>query len=150
MEEFSDPLRWLRVFDLPAPVVSCEDAADAKGIALERELKSLVLETDAGFVVAHMPGTYRISLRAVKRALSAAQARLATQEALERFGTSPGTVCPFLRSLWSLPQLIDPRLFLLRWVSTNAGDRKQYVVFDPILLSRAERVQITQIGKVST
>lgn len=145
MDQFADPLTWLRVYDLASSVVSCEDAANAKGIPLKHELKSLVLDTDRELVIAHMPGDRQISLRAAKRALGAAQASLASVERLTGIGVSPGTVTPFLGPLWALYQLIDPSLLSLSWVSTNAGDRSKYIVFDPILLLRAERATLVPI-----
>jgi prolyl-tRNA editing enzyme YbaK/EbsC (Cys-tRNA(Pro) deacylase) len=126
-------------YTLSDPVISCASAAAAKGIPLEHELKSLVIETDAGLVVAHIPGNRRLSLRAVKRCLPTAQARLANLGALDLL---PGTVHPFHALLWPLHHLVTREVLDLGWVSTNAGKLTTYVIFDPALLLRARLVSV--------
>ena len=42
--------------NLPHTVISCEDAANAKGIPLRNELKSLILKTDNGFCILNLTG----------------------------------------------------------------------------------------------
>jgi prolyl-tRNA editing enzyme YbaK/EbsC (Cys-tRNA(Pro) deacylase) len=158
MTERTDSDRWISsatplpgyaFTELDSPVVSCEQAANAKGIPLQRELKSLALDTSKGLVVAHVPGDCQISLRAAKRALGAAEARLANAGQLVALGAGPGTVTPFLSQLWPLPQLVDQTLLSLSWVSSNAGHLSRYIVFDPILLLRATRAMLVDIAMTS-
>ena len=83
-------------------VVSCRDAAAARGIPLRNELKTLILETTAGLVAVHLPGNERLSLRRLKRFLEVDEAKLASTESLREIGLEPGTVSA----------LLDPRLLL--------------------------------------
>ncbi|MBS2532727.1 YbaK/EbsC family protein [Catenulispora sp. NF23] len=142
------PMTWLRVFELPCEVVSCREAANAKGFPLRHELKSLILKTDEGFAVVHLSGSEFLSLRQVKRFLKSDQARLATPHETASLGARPGAVSPFLPNLWRLPHLIDTDLLTLTWVSTNNGTLNSYIVFDPILLSRAETSSTGQFRRI--
>lgn len=140
--DFQTPRPWLPSYALPHEVVSCEAAAEAKGVPLERELKTLVIRvsdkpTWEGFVLAHVRGDRRLALRSVKRALNVKQARLASRESLEELGLEPGTVEPFSAALWGLKHLIASEVLSLGWVTTNAGQLDRYVVFDPLVLLRA-------------
>jgi prolyl-tRNA editing enzyme YbaK/EbsC (Cys-tRNA(Pro) deacylase) len=145
MNDWSNPLAWLHQFELSHPVVSCESAATAKKISLEHELKSLVLDTDRGLVVAHLRGDQRLSLRSVKRELAVDEARLATLPDLLTLEASPGEVCPFAPSIWKLTQVVASRVLPLNWVSTNAESSTKYIVFDPLLLLRAQFVVVANI-----
>ena len=78
-QNVENPGAWLRRFELSERVVSCEEAADAKGVPLHHELKSLLLICDHGYALAHLHGDRRLSLRAVKDAMGTRQARLAAQ-----------------------------------------------------------------------
>jgi prolyl-tRNA editing enzyme YbaK/EbsC (Cys-tRNA(Pro) deacylase) len=142
IRDFDNPGSWLACFELERPVVSCGEAAAAKGVALERELKSLLLTCDDGHVLVHLRGNRELSLRAVKRALASRQARLAERAELEALGLSPGTIHPFHSTLWAMPQLLTRAVLALPWVSTNAGRLDAYVVFDPFLLLRARNVAV--------
>jgi len=62
------PGTLMKTHFLAESVVSCEDAAEARGIPLTNELKTLVLRTSVGFVAAHLPGDGILSLRKVKGA----------------------------------------------------------------------------------
>jgi prolyl-tRNA editing enzyme YbaK/EbsC (Cys-tRNA(Pro) deacylase) len=134
-----NPAEGLKRYVLSKPVISCASAAAAKGIPLGHELKSLVIEIESGLVVAHIPGDRRLSLRAVKRCLPTAQARLANLDGLDLL---PGTVHPFHALLWPLHHLVAHEVLDLGWVSTNAGELTTYVIFDPALLLRARRVSV--------
>jgi len=135
--EIFSPMDWLRAFGLSCDVVSCKDAAEAKGFPLQRELKSLILKVDTGLIVAHLSGSESLSLRQVKRHLKSEEARLATLDEIKPLGVEAGTISPFLPNLWKLPHLIDVDLLEFSWVSTNNGTLNGYIVFDPILLCRA-------------
>lgn len=133
----------MKVYMLDHPVVSCQEAATAKGIPLTNELKSTVLQTSMGIVCIHTTGNARISLRAVKEALAVKEAYLASYEELNSLGLSPGTVSAVLEPVWSLPHLISRRLLNQKYVSTNNGTLQGYFKFDPkILLSTS----INKIG----
>ncbi len=143
--DFDNPASWLKVFELARPVVSCASAAEAKGVPLTRELKSLLLQTDHGLVLAHLPGDRRLSLRAVKRLLGTHQALLADDKLLTSLGLAPGTINPFQSELWELPHLISPHVLTMSWVTSNAGSLTTYIVFPPRLLLDAARSYVGDI-----
>ena len=132
-------LNAFQVFKLNYDVISCSQAAHAKGIPLENELKSLILTTSKGVYVLNIPGNKKASLRSVKNALDVDEAFLANTEQLKGLQIQSGTVCPFLPQLWCLPQLISKDILQLSFVSTNNGTRNQYIIFCPKLLLKSER-----------
>jgi len=137
-----EPGPEMKVFQLAEPVVSCEDAAEAKGIPLQQELKTLLLSTQKGFVALHLPGDGEASLRSVKRALEISEACLATPEELEEFGLQPGTVCAVKDPIWSLPHLISRRVMDMKMVSTNNGTLRGFYRFHPAVLLEADSVML--------
>jgi prolyl-tRNA editing enzyme YbaK/EbsC (Cys-tRNA(Pro) deacylase) len=139
-----NPGSWLRHFSLPYSVASCASAAEAKGIALAHELKTLILDCDRGLALAHLRGDHRLSLRAAKRALQVREAKLADVSRLTAIGLQAGTVQPFGPSLWGLPHLISGEVLKLPWITTNAGQDDTFIVFDPVLLLRAKHTVVGQ------
>jgi len=137
----------MQVYKLDFPVVTCEEAATAKGIKLASELKSLILETSSGLIAVHLPGDGVLSLRAVKDFIEAEEAYLADPETLLRLGLSPGTVCAVLDPVWSMPHLISRRIFDRKEVSTNNRTKTGYFVFEPVELTRAAQVKIGDFEK---
>lgn len=144
-QNVENPGAWLRRFELSERVVSCEEAADAKGVPLHHELKSLLLICDHGYALAHLHGDRRLSLRAVKDAMGTRQARLAAQSELRQLGLDSGTVQPFHERLWNIPQLLERKLLLLPWVTTNAGQLDRYFIFDPAVLLRANNLTLASL-----
>jgi len=140
--EFENPGSWLLRFQLEKPVISCESAAAAKGIPLEHELKSLLIDCDQGRALAHVRGDRHLSLRDVKDALSLREAKLTSPELLRQMDIAPGTMHPFHPALWNGAHLITRQVLSLSWVSTNAGSSNEYVVFDPLVLLRAKYVTL--------
>jgi prolyl-tRNA editing enzyme YbaK/EbsC (Cys-tRNA(Pro) deacylase) len=138
--DLDNPGSSLKRFRLAAPVSSCAEAAKAKGVDLEHELKSLLVTTDQGLVLAHTRGNRRLSLRAIKHTLGTDQARLAALSELGNIGLNRGTVCPFTPVLWTMRQVVAREVLGMAWVTTNAGEPDLYVVFDPLLLLRAPAI----------
>jgi len=141
-------LKSFHVFKLQHDVVSCSQAAIAKGIPLENELKSLILTTSKGLYVLNIPGNENASLRSVKNTLDVNEALLANIEQLNTLQVQPGTVCPFLPQLWCLPQLISKDILKLSFVSTNNGNKNEYIIFCPKLLLQSERHIIGCFSKI--
>ncbi len=133
------------VHELPFPVVTCEAAAEAKGIPLSAELKSLVVSTNCGVLLVHVSGADRLSLRRLKRARNLSQAYLAPPSVLHEMCLTEGTVCPFLSSLWTVPHVIDQRLLAQESVSTNAGTQTSYIDFSPRVLLSAPDSTIADV-----
>lgn len=139
---FDNPGAGLERRYLSQPVMSCEEAARAKGVELERELKSLLLRTSRGRVLVHVRGNRHLSLRMVKRSLGGEQAQLASRAELASLQLAPGTIHPFAPTLWRLPQLVTREILRLEWVTTNAGEANTYVVFEPHMLLAAPQVLV--------
>jgi prolyl-tRNA editing enzyme YbaK/EbsC (Cys-tRNA(Pro) deacylase) len=136
------PKKNLEVIVLDHDVIGCEDAALAKQIPLKCELKTLVLDTSLGLVLAHTTGDKRISLRKIKRALQCDQAFLAAPATMESMNLHKGAICPLLEPLWSFLHLIDSSVLALEFVSTNYGTLNKYIKFSPkfLLEAPAQRV----------
>ena len=136
------PSEYLEEYKLDKPVVTCKEAAQAKGIPLENELKTLVLQTSNGFVAIELPGDATASLRNIKDALEVKEAYLAGPETLAKLGLEPGTVSAVSAPVWDMPHLISKRLMNLNEVSTNSHNKKGYYRFEPSLLLKAKEVMI--------
>lgn len=132
---------------LPKEVITCEEAAAARGIPLANELKTLILRTHDGLVAAHLPGDGVLSLRKVKDRLETAEAYLADPEDLLEIGLSAGTVSAVLDPVWRLPHLVSRRVLDLTEVMTNNGTRTGYFAFDPALLVEAADVVVGDFEK---
>jgi prolyl-tRNA editing enzyme YbaK/EbsC (Cys-tRNA(Pro) deacylase) len=132
----------LKEYKLDNPVVTCIEAAQAKGIRLENELKTLLLQTSNGFVAIELPGDAKASLRKVKNALEVKKAHLASPEKLNELGLDPGTVSAVRAPVWDMPHLVSKRLLNLDEISTNNGSKKGFYRFPPSLLLKAETVMI--------
>lgn len=132
---------------LKTEVITCEEAAAARGIPLVNELKTLILRTHNGLIAAHLPGDGALSLRKVKDRLETAETYLADPEDLLRLGLSAGTVSAVLDPVWSLPHLVSRRLLDLRQVMTNNGTRTGYFSFDPAVLVEAADVVVDDFEK---
>ncbi|MCD4784652.1 MAG: nucleotide-binding protein [Candidatus Eremiobacteraeota bacterium] len=132
----------LKEYKLDKPVVTCIEAAQAKGMRLENELKTLIYKTPIGFVSLELPGDAKASLRKIKDALEVKNAYLASPEELNELGLEPGTVSTVRSPVWDLPHLVSKRLLNLDLLSTNSGNKKGFYRFPPSLLLEAETVMI--------
>jgi len=137
-KSLNSPSIKLPEYKLDKPVVSCVEAALAKGIPLENELKTLLLETSNGLVAVELPGDAKVSLRKIKDALEVKKAHLAAPEKLAQLGLESGTVSAVCAPVWDMPHLISKRLLKLGEVSTNSGHKRGYYLFDPSLLLKTE------------
>jgi len=124
----------MQVYSLDKDVISCAEAAEARNVPLENELKTLILSTSNGYVAVHIPGDGEISLRSIKNALSVKKAFIAPPEEIFKMELSAGTVSAVLEPVWSLPHLISKRVLTQDFVTTNNGTRSQYFKFDPVEL----------------
>ena len=129
--------RWLN-----HKVVSCSQAAAAKNIPLQNELKTLILRTADGLYAVHLRGNKKLSLRAVKRFLNVKEACLLSVLEMNTIGLTPGTVCPFLLPVWNMRQLLSSTLLDLEFVSTNNGTLTGYFIFQPQLLLNVPHVEL--------
>ena len=132
----------LEEYKLDKPVVTCMEAAQAKGIPLENELKTLLLDTSNGFVAIELPGDAMASLKKIKDFLEVKKAHLADPKTLAELGLEPGTVSAVSPPIWSMHHLVSKRLLNLDEVSTNSGNKTGYYRFEPSLLLKAKKVNI--------
>jgi len=123
-------------------VITCEEAAKARKVPLENELKTLILQTPRGLVAAHLPGDGVLNLRAIKNTLDIKDIKLANPEEIAKIGLESGTVSAVLEPVWSMPHLISKRLLSLSYVTTNNKTKTGYFKFDPIVLLDATSTKI--------
>jgi prolyl-tRNA editing enzyme YbaK/EbsC (Cys-tRNA(Pro) deacylase) len=133
---------------LPREVITCAEAAAAKGFELRNELKSIVVRTRVGLVAVHLRGDREVSLRKIKRELGLKDAYLASEEVLVKIGLSPGIVCAVREPLWSMPNLLSASVLELDFVSTNDGTLSGYFVFAPQVLTTCPNVRIGDFEEV--
>ncbi|MCW2308851.1 TIR domain-containing protein [Rhodobium gokarnense] len=119
---------------LDREVITCQQAATAKNIALENELKSIIYRTRMGLVAVHVPGNMEVSTRKVKKQLGLKDAYVSDVDSLKRIGLSPGTVSAVKEPVWSLLNLVSASVFEKDFVSTNDGTLTGYYKFDPKIL----------------
>lgn len=106
---------------LSRQVISCAEAALAKGIPLENELKTLVLLVSQELYCVHVRGDRFVDLRKVKQYVNSKEARLAPAESLAHLGVQPGTVSPCVDKIAALPHLVCGSLLKADFLSTNTG-----------------------------
>jgi len=132
--EESFPFKNMIYYPLEKDVVSCEEAASAKGIPLQNELKSLILDTNKGLYLLNIPGDRFANLRSVKTILNVKNAYLADHNILNNLKVQSGTITPLLKQIWALPQLLSLEVLKYDFVSTNAGVLDKYIIFKPKIL----------------
>ena len=76
-------------------VVNCVEAAEARGIPLERELKTLVLRTGYTLVAVHLCAHQRLRIRSVKKILRRDNFSFVEPAVLAGYGLRPGTINPW-------------------------------------------------------
>jgi Ala-tRNA(Pro) deacylase len=109
------------------PVRTSQEAALVRGTPLEQGAKALVLETDAGLVIAVLSAARRVDYRALKRHLKSKRVQMAPAERVRQAtGCEPGGVPPF-GCIFGLPTLVDPSLLEQKHMDFNAGDRRRSV-----------------------
>lgn len=109
------------IVKLPALSTTAKKAAGLLGVGLHEVVKSLVFATDAGPVVALVPGDQQVDARLLRIALGCSLANLATPaEVLGLTGYRPGAMppCGFGREL---PVVADPRVFESAVVYCSGG-----------------------------
>lgn len=136
-----------QLFYLEHDVISCEEAAIAKKIPLKNELKSLLIHYDKGLCLVSVCGDNNVNLRNIKKILACRQAFMASKSELQILNLRPGTVCPFLEQTIDMLQLFDKRIFELEFLSTNNGNRNEYIKFPPTVLLKCNNYIIDDFCK---
>jgi prolyl-tRNA editing enzyme YbaK/EbsC (Cys-tRNA(Pro) deacylase) len=141
-KNYPPPGLTMKPLFLDHEVITCEEAAKARGINLQNELKTLVLQTPTGLIAAHIPGNCVLSLNAVKNAIAERNLKIADPENIAKIGLEAGTVCPILNPIWEMSHIISKKLLSLDFVMTNNGSKRGYYKFDPVVLTNANSIII--------
>jgi Cys-tRNA(Pro) deacylase len=134
-----------RIETFAQDTLTAAEAAAAVGCDLDQIVKSLVLMSDGGPVVALIPGDRHCDLEKVARAAGTESARVASPQEVERAtGFAPGAVAPF-----PLPQvrqvLIERTLLRHPLVWVGAGSPTHLVGLAPAELVRLARARPTDV-----
>ena len=131
-----------RLEELPVGTPTAQEAADAVGCTLGQVVKSLVLVSDAGPLVALVPGDRRADTGKIARLLEATRVTVATpDEVTAATGFRPGAVAPF--PLERVPTVLVERTLLRHRTVWAGGGSDRHLV----ALSAAELVRLTR-GRV--
>ena len=124
--------------------------ATALGIAADEVLKALVLDTPSGNALAVVPGSRRLDMRSVEKALGAKHIRLATEEEIEKGfpGNELGALPP-IGSLFGVQTLVDPEVMDHDTVVFAAGSQMESVKLRTEDLFRDEPVTIAPLTSYS-
>lgn len=124
------------------------DEARALGIAADEVLKTLALATSQGRVLAVVPGSRRLDMRLVRKAVGDSHTRLLTEEELEREfpGIELGALPP-LGSLFGVPVYVDPEVLTHETVVFAAGTQRESVRIRTQDLFREEEVRVVSLTR---
>lgn len=123
------------------------EAADALGLDPAVVLKTLVAETDGVLVVAVVPVTGELDLKALARAVGASRARMADPVAAERSsGYVRGGISP-LGQRRRLPTVVDASALDHDRVYVSAGRRGLDVGLAPADLVRLTGATVAPVGR---
>jgi Cys-tRNA(Pro) deacylase len=104
------------------------DEARALGIDADEVVKTLVVKTRSGYVLAVLPGSRRLDKRSMEEAVGDRHAHLATEEDLERdfAGFELGALPP-MGSLLGVEVLVDDDLMRHETVAFAAGKQSESI-----------------------
>ena len=122
------------------------DEARALGISADEVIKSVLLETRSGRVLAVLPASRRLGKREMEAAVGAKHVRFATEEELERdYPDQELGALPPLGSLLGVPTLVDPEVMGHETVVFAAGKRTESVRIRTEDLFRDEPVTVVPL-----
>ena len=107
-------------------------AAEAIGFAIEKTVKTLVVEVGkGGFMLVLMPGHRELSMKKVAAACGAKRAAMARPEEAERLtGYKVGGISPF-GTRKRMPAVMERELLKFETVAINAGQRGLMLIMNP-------------------
>jgi Cys-tRNA(Pro)/Cys-tRNA(Cys) deacylase len=128
--------------------LSAEEASEKLGIPLDQVFKTLVVRGDrTGVMLACVPGTTTLSLKAMARASGNKQVELVdTDEIVRLTGYLRGGVSP-LGGKRAYTVFLDESVLRCPSVSISAGMRGMQIVLSPDALVRATRAAVAAIGE---
>ncbi len=123
-----------------------ESIAAILGVEPERVLKTLIAEVDGGAVVAIVPVSGRLSLKALARAAGGKRAEMVEPARAERLtGYVTGGISPFAQQR-QLPTFVDETVELWDSVFVSAGQRGLQLEIAPAELLRLLGVGVSDIA----
>ena len=126
------------------------DEARALGISADEVLKTVVLGTASGHALAVIPGSRRLDIRAVEKAISDKHVRLAAEQEIESdFPDYELGAMPPLGSLHGAPTYVDPEVIGHETVVFAAGTQTESVKVRTEDLFRDEPVTIVPLTRLS-
>jgi prolyl-tRNA editing enzyme YbaK/EbsC (Cys-tRNA(Pro) deacylase) len=121
-------------------VVSCEDAAKARGIKLDLELKSILMQSKFHTFAVHIRGSDKINSKHVKLAVNSKSLRFLRVEELAVYNLHSGLINP-----WNIEfcdyHLLCEKIFKNEFMTTNNGTFTQGVKFSPNELKTLKHVK---------
>lgn len=127
---------------------SAREEARELSISTSEVLKSVLIRTDRGEVLAVIPGSRRLDMRRVREAVGDKRARLATEEEIEVLypDVELGALPP-LGSLLGIPTYIDPAVLTHDVVVFAAGTQWESDRAEVVELFRDEPVTIVRLTR---
>lgn len=125
-----------------------EFAARATGFALERTVKTLVVDLGRGnYCLTLLPGDRQLDLKRLARVLAVKRAALADAATAERLtGYLVGGISPF-GTKQSLPTVMERRILEYSEVLINAGQRGFMLKMAPGDVVRALECRVAEVGR---
>lgn len=111
-------------------VVSCEEAAAARGVPLSYELKSIILRVRQHYVGVHIRGDQKLNSKSVRKALRTKRIRFAKANELADFGLQMGRINP-TNTRFCQTHLVCLSVFDRPFLTTNDGTFEAGVAFSP-------------------
>jgi prolyl-tRNA editing enzyme YbaK/EbsC (Cys-tRNA(Pro) deacylase) len=119
--------QWLQIYRHPA-VISCTEAACARGVPLGVELKTLLLRSRGLIVAVHLPADRRLNSRVVRKLLRTRRLSFLHEDQLAAYGVQRGAINP-----WNVPfcalHLVAQSVFRIARMSTNNARLDEGVLF---------------------
>jgi Cys-tRNA(Pro)/Cys-tRNA(Cys) deacylase len=123
------------------------EAAEALGVAADRVLKTLVVDTERGLCVAMVPVDRQLDLKAVAAALGVKRATMADAAAAERStGYVVGGISPIGQKR-PLPTVLDEGALRHRTVFVSGGSRGFDIELAPAALVAASNARTAPISR---
>jgi Cys-tRNA(Pro)/Cys-tRNA(Cys) deacylase len=128
--------------------LGAEEAAEKLGLPLAQVFKTLVVRGDrTGVILACLPGTMTLSLKALARASGNKQVEMVdTEEILRLTGYIRGGVSP-LGGKKAYPVYLDESALRQPMLSVSAGMRGLQIFLAPDALIRATQAAVAAIGE---
>lgn len=110
------------------PVITCADAAKARKISINEELKTILLKVSHKNISVHLRGGDKINSKAIKKLFNNKSIRFLSTEELKYFDLEKGLVNP-----WNIPfceyNLISINIFEQSFMYTNNSKYNEGVKF---------------------